>query len=69
MLGAPAAEAESQPGGQGMPAAPRAPHALADVVFRVGRTYGMTADCGIYQAFGLRGFDSQASANGAERTP
>ena len=34
-----------------MPAARGAPHDLADVVFRVGRAYGMTADRGIYQAF------------------
>ena len=33
-----------------MPATPGAPHDMADVVFRVGRVYGMTADRGIYQA-------------------
>ena len=33
---------------------PEVPDDLADVVFRVGRAYGMTADRGIYQAVAVR---------------
>jgi hypothetical protein len=37
-----------------MPAAPGASHDLAEVVFRVGRAYGMTADRAIYQAVAVK---------------
>jgi hypothetical protein len=37
-----------------MPATPGAPHDLTDVVFRVGRAYGMTADRGIYEAVAVK---------------
>jgi predicted amidohydrolase YtcJ len=48
-----------------MPAAPGAPHDQADVVFRVGRAYGMTADRGIYQAVAVKG--GRISAVGGSR--
>ena len=48
-----------------MPAAPGAPHDLADAVFRVGRAYGMTADRGIYQAVAVR--DGRITAVGRSR--
>jgi len=38
-----------------MAAAPGAPEGLADVVFRVGRAYGMTADRGVYRAVAVTG--------------
>jgi predicted amidohydrolase YtcJ len=44
---------------------PGAPHDLADVVFRVGRAYGMTADRGIYQAVAVK--DGRISAVGRSR--
>jgi predicted amidohydrolase YtcJ len=37
-----------------MPAAPGAPHDVADVVFRGGRAYGMSADRGIYQGVAVQ---------------
>ena len=48
-----------------MPAAPGAPDDLADVVFRVGRAYGMTADRGIYQAVAVK--DGRIAAVGRSR--
>jgi predicted amidohydrolase YtcJ len=48
-----------------MPAAPRAPHDLADAVFRVGRAYGMTADRSIYQAVAVK--DGRITAAGRSR--
>ncbi len=45
--------------------APGAPHDLADVVFRVGRAYGMTADRGIYQAVAVK--DGRITAVGRSR--
>ncbi len=48
-----------------MPAAPGAAHDLADVVFRVGRAYGMTADRGIYQAVAVK--DGRITAVGRSR--
>ena len=48
-----------------MPAASGAPHDLADVVFRVGRAYGMTADRGIYQAVAVK--DGRITAVGRSR--
>ena len=44
---------------------PGAPHDLADVVFRVGRAYGMTADRGIYQAVAVK--DGRITAVGRSR--
>jgi predicted amidohydrolase YtcJ len=38
---------------------------LADVVFRVGRAYGMTADRGIYQAVAVK--DGRITAVGRSR--
>ena len=48
-----------------MPAAPGAPHDLADAVFRVGRAYGMTADRSVYQAVAVK--DGRISAVGRSR--
>jgi hypothetical protein len=48
-----------------MPAAPRAPHDLADAVFRVGRAYGMTADRSVYQAVAVT--DGRITAVGRSR--
>ena len=48
-----------------MPAAPGAPYDLAEVVFRVGRAYGMTADRGIYQAVAVK--DGRITAVGRSR--
>ena len=48
-----------------MPGAPRAPHDLADAVFRAGRAYGMTADRGIYQAVAVK--DGRIAAVGRSR--
>lgn len=48
-----------------MSAAPGTPHDLAEVVFRVGRAYGMTADRGIYQAVAVK--DGRITAVGRSR--
>ena len=48
-----------------MPAVPRAPHDLADAVFRVGRAYGMTTDRSIYQALAVK--DGRITAVGRSR--
>ena len=48
-----------------MPVAPGGPYDLADVVFRVGRAYGMTADRGIYQAVAVK--DGRITAVGRSR--
>ena len=45
--------------------APGAPHDLANVAFRVGRAYGMTADRGIYQAVAVQ--DGRITAVGRSR--
>jgi predicted amidohydrolase YtcJ len=39
---------------------------LADVVFRVGRAYGMTADRGVYQAVAVK--DGRITAVGRSET-
>jgi len=44
---------------------PEVPDDLADVVFRVGRAYAMTADRGIYQAVAVR--DGRITAVGRSR--
>ena len=44
---------------------PGAPHDLADVVLRVGRAYGMTADRGVYQAVAVK--DGRIAAVGRSR--
>jgi predicted amidohydrolase YtcJ len=48
-----------------MTAAPGVPHELADVVLRVGRAYGMTADRGLYQAVAVK--DGRIAAVGRAR--
>ena len=53
-----------------MPAASGAPHDLADVVFRVGRAYGMTAGRGIYQGRPRRSGTQQSPRRpGPARSP